>query len=54
MDVRTRARPRERVRMLALDLGAHSGRGILGAFDGDRLVVEEIHRFANEPFRPAT
>lgn len=37
--------------MLAVDLGAESGRGILGSFDGERLVLEEIHRFANEPVR---
>jgi rhamnulokinase len=32
---------------LAIDLGAESGRGILGRFDGERLTVEEIHRFPN-------
>jgi rhamnulokinase len=31
---------------LALDLGAESGRGILGAFDGERLSLEEVGRFA--------
>ncbi len=31
---------------LALDLGAESGRGILGAFDGERLTLEEVGRFA--------
>jgi len=31
--------------VLALDLGASSGRGILGRYDGDRLQMEEIHRF---------
>jgi len=31
---------------LAFDLGAESGRGILGAFDGDRLTLEEVGRFA--------
>jgi rhamnulokinase len=34
---------------LALDLGAESGRGILGRFDGQRLVLEEAHRFSNSP-----
>jgi rhamnulokinase len=34
---------------LALDLGAESGRGILGRFDGQRLVLEEAHRFPNSP-----
>lgn len=31
---------------LACDLGAESGRGILGAFDGERLTLEEVGRFA--------
>ncbi len=31
--------------LLAFDLGAESGRGILGHFDGQRLALEEIHRF---------
>ncbi len=30
---------------LAFDLGAESGRGILGAFDGERLTLEEVGRF---------
>jgi rhamnulokinase len=34
---------------LAFDLGASSGRGILGRFDGSILKIEEIHRFPNEP-----
>ncbi|UCG16323.1 MAG: rhamnulokinase [Phycisphaerales bacterium] len=34
---------------LAFDLGASSGRAVLGMFDGDRLTLEEIHRFANGP-----
>jgi rhamnulokinase len=36
---------------LALDLGAESGRGLLGRFDGESLVLEEVHRFANNPVR---
>src|SRR3954451_3226522 len=36
---------------LALDLGAESGRGVLGRFDGERLELEEVHRFPNEPVR---
>src|SRR5271157_3165426 len=36
---------------LALDLGAESGRGILGCFDGSRLALEEIHRFPNSPVK---
>lgn len=36
---------------LALDLGAESGRGLLGRFDGGRLELEELHRFPNLPVR---
>ena len=32
---------------LAIDLGAGSGRVMLGGFDGHRLSVEELHRFRN-------
>src|SRR5690606_35575037 len=31
------------------DLGASSGRAVVGRLDGGRLVVEEIHRFPNDP-----
>ncbi|MEX0701408.1 MAG: rhamnulokinase family protein [Planctomycetales bacterium] len=34
---------------LAVDLGAESGRVMAGLFDGERLRVEEVHRFANGP-----
>jgi rhamnulokinase len=34
---------------LAFDLGASGGRAIIGRFDGDRLALEEVHRFANGP-----
>ncbi len=37
------------LKMLAVDLGASSGRGIVGRFDGERLTLEENHRFPNEP-----
>ncbi|WP_343208040.1 rhamnulokinase [Anaerolentibacter hominis] len=33
---------------LAVDIGASSGRHILGHMEKDRLVLEEIHRFDNE------
>jgi len=36
-------------RILAIDLGAESGRGILGLFGGSRIQLEVIHRFQNEP-----
>jgi rhamnulokinase len=34
---------------LALDLGASGGRAIIGRFDGERLTLEEVHRFVNGP-----
>jgi len=34
---------------LAVDLGAESGRAMLGRFDGERVALEEIHRFPNAP-----
>ena len=34
---------------LAFDLGASSGRALLGTFDGQRLKLEELLRFANGP-----
>ena len=37
--------------LLAIDLGAESGRAILGEFDGNRLQLEEVHRFLNTPVR---
>ncbi len=36
-------------KMLAIDLGASSGRGIVGSFDGQKLSLKEIHRFSNDP-----
>src|SRR5215204_2067586 len=36
---------------LAFDLGASSGKAVAGRFDGQRLYVDEIHRFRNEPVR---
>ncbi len=35
--------------LLAIDLGAESGRAILGAFDGERVHLREVHRFPNGP-----
>ena len=36
---------------LAFDLGAESGRAMLGTLNGGVLSVREIHRFLNEPVR---
>lgn len=38
-------------RYLAIDLGAESGRAVLGRLDGARLAIEELHRFPNLPVR---
>ena len=32
---------------LAFDLGASNGRAILGQFDGEKIVMTELHRFEN-------
>ena len=37
------------LKMLAIDLGASSGRGIVGSFDGKKLTLRENHRFSNDP-----
>lgn len=36
---------------LAIDIGASSGRHILGHLDGGRLILEEVHRFENRQLR---
>jgi rhamnulokinase len=36
-------------RLLAVDLGAESGRVVVGRFDGGRLALEEVRRFPNVP-----
>jgi rhamnulokinase len=36
---------------LAVDLGAGSGRAMLGVLEGDRLDLAEVHRFENRPCR---
>jgi rhamnulokinase len=41
-------------RFLAIDLGAESGRAILGTLDGGKLALEELHRFPNIPVRLPT
>lgn len=35
------------LQLLAFDLGASSGRAILGRYDGERLSLEEVHKFPN-------
>ncbi|MFB7157744.1 rhamnulokinase family protein [Lysinibacillus sp. NPDC056232] len=34
---------------LAFDFGASSGRLIAGVYDGEKIILEEIYRFENEP-----
>lgn len=34
---------------LAVDMGASSGRHVLGHFDGERIELEEVYRYANGP-----
>lgn len=37
------------LRLVAIDLGAESGRVVVGTFDGGRLALQDVHRFANVP-----
>lgn len=39
----------DQAQYLAIDIGAESGRAILGQFDGQRLELREVGRFANIP-----
>src|SRR5690242_3370630 len=34
---------------IAIDLGAESGRVIVGVLESDKLRIEEVHRFFHEP-----
>ncbi|MCL1865935.1 MAG: rhamnulokinase [Oscillospiraceae bacterium] len=36
---------------LAIDLGASSGRAVLGSFDGQSVTMREVHRFENQPVK---
>ncbi len=38
-------------RVLAFDFGASSGRAILGLFDGEKIELQEVHRFSNDPVK---
>ena len=39
------------LKFLAFDLGAESGRAMLGQFDGERISLSDVHRFPNIPVR---
>ena len=41
----------KRKQVLAFDFGASSGRGILGHLEDGKIVMEEVHRFSNDPVR---
>ncbi|MGB9596485.1 MAG: rhamnulokinase, partial [Candidatus Poribacteria bacterium] len=41
----------ENSKFIAFDLGAESGRAVLGSFNNGKLALEEIHRFLNTPVR---
>jgi len=38
---------------LAIDIGAESGRAMLGRLEGGKLTLREVHRFPNGPMRQA-
>ncbi len=40
---------KKETKVLAVDYGASSGRVMLGTYDGERITVQEIHRFSNDP-----
>ena len=44
----------ESANFLAVDLGASSGRVLLGTLTGERFELRELHRFANGPVRVRT
>ncbi|MBQ3054284.1 MAG: rhamnulokinase [Clostridia bacterium] len=39
----------EITKVLAFDFGASSGRAMLFQFDGEKITIDEIHRFSNDP-----
>ena len=38
-------------RYIAFDIGAESGRGIIGRFDGKKIALREIYRFGHTPLQ---
>ena len=42
---------KEKRQVLAFDFGASSGRAILGYLDNGKIVMEEVHRFSNDPVK---
>ncbi|MEJ8735240.1 MULTISPECIES: rhamnulokinase [Mediterraneibacter] len=36
-------------KVLAFDFGASGGRAMCGTFDGEKIEIEELHRFSNDP-----
>ena len=40
---------KSKLKMLAIDLGASSGRGMIGEFDGKKLTLRQNHRFSSDP-----
>lgn len=45
---------KQAIRVLAADFGAGSGRVVQGSYDGARLELQEVHRFANDPVQLGT
>lgn len=39
----------EKKQVLAFDFGASSGRAILGRLEDGKIIMEEVHRFSNDP-----